>query len=238
MVSVRQRGPRLPKKPEVRCQNRRDPDAPRSTYQQSYWGNNAGSSRTPSHPARRTRTIWQCWPVPALSGLLPPTPAPSGAGCPQLHRPATTGSAVAVSHLHSNISASWRTDAGIKLDSVACDVLGKAARAMLEALIAGERDPAVLAELALTRMRPKIPELRLALEGGFSTHHALLLRTLLDHIDHLTAAIDRLNARVEAEVVPFSTSVDLLCTVPGLGPRTAWVFLAEAGADMARFPTG
>src|SRR3954447_20061743 len=163
MVSVRQRGPRLPKKPEVRCQNRRDPDAPRSTYQQSYWGNNAGSSRTPSHPARRTRTIWQCWPVPALSGLLPPTPAPSGAGCPQLHRPATIGSAVAVSPLHSNISASWRTDAGIKLDSVASDVLGTSARAMLEALIAGERDPAVLADFARTRL--KIPELRLALTG-------------------------------------------------------------------------
>src|SRR3954453_11860760 len=131
-----------------------------------------------------------------------PHPAPSGAGCPQLHRPATTGSAVAVSHLHSNISASWRTDAGIKLDSVASDVMGKSARAMLEALIAGERDPAVLADFAQTRMRVKIPELRLALEGGFSEHHALLLRMLLDHIDHLTAAIDRLDAQVKAEVAP------------------------------------
>jgi transposase len=128
-------------------------------------------------------------------------------------------------------------DAGIKLDSVASDVMGKSARAMLEALIAGERDPAVLADFAQTRMRLKIPELRLALEGGFSEHHALLLRMLLDHIDHLTAAIDRLDAQVEVEVTPFSTSVDLLRTIPGLGPRTAWVFLAEAGADMSRFPT-
>src|SRR4051794_5444010 len=125
-------------------------------------------------------------------------------------------------------------DAGIKLDSVASDVMGTSARAMLEALIAGERDPAVLADFAQTRMRLKIPELRLALEGGFSEHHALLLR-MLDHIDQLTAAIDRLDAQVEAEVAPFSTSVDLLCTIPGLGPRTAWVFLAEAGADMSRF---
>src|SRR4051794_26854060 len=125
----------------------------------------------------------------------------------------------------------------IKLDSVVSDVLGTAARAMLEELIAGERDRAVLAELARTRMRLKIPELRLALEGGFSEHHALLLRMLLDHIDHLTAAIEKLDAQVEAEVAPFSTSVDLLCTIPGLGPRTAWVFLAEAGADMSRFPT-
>jgi transposase len=128
-------------------------------------------------------------------------------------------------------------DAGIKLDSVASDVMGTSARAMLEALIAGERDPVVLADFAQTRMRLKIPELRLALEGGFSAHHALLLRTLLDHIDHLTAAIERLDAQVEAEVAPFSRVVDLLCTIPGLGPRTAWVFLAEAGADMSRFPT-
>ncbi len=128
-------------------------------------------------------------------------------------------------------------DAGIKLDSVVSDVLGKAARQMIEALIDGERDPHVLAELALTRMRPKIPELRLALEGGFSDHHALLLRTLLDHIDHLTAAIDRLDAQVEAEAAPFSAAIDLLCTIPGIGPRTAWVIVAEVGVDMSRFPS-
>src|SRR3954464_7682243 len=128
-------------------------------------------------------------------------------------------------------------DAGIKLDSVASDVMGKSARAMLEALIAGERDPAVLADFAQTRMRVKIPELRLALEGGFSEHHALLLRMLLDHIDHLTAAVDRLHAQVEAEIAPFSQAVELLGTIPGLGPRTAWVILAEAGADMTRFPS-
>ena len=69
----------------------------------------AGSSRTPLRPACPTRTIWQCWPVPALSGLLPPSPAPPGSGCPQLHRPAATGSAVKVSHPHSNHCASRRT---------------------------------------------------------------------------------------------------------------------------------
>jgi integrase len=69
----------------------------------------AGSSRTPLHSASRTQTIWQCWPVPALSGLLPPSPAPPGSGCPQLHRPAATGSAAKVFHLPSNHSASRRT---------------------------------------------------------------------------------------------------------------------------------
>src|SRR4051812_16672830 len=125
-------------------------------------------------------------------------------------------------------------DAGIELDSVVSDVLGKAARAMLEELIAGERDPTVLAR---TRMRPKIPELRLALEGGFSEHHALLLRTLLDHIDHLTVAIERLDTQVETEAAPFSAAVDLLGSIPGIGRRTAWVIVAEMGTDMSRFPT-
>src|SRR3954462_9399975 len=86
-------------------------------------------------------------------------------------------------------------------------------------------------------MRVKIPELRRALEGGFSEHHALLLRMLLDHIDHLSAAVGRLDAQVEAEIAPFAKAVELLGTIPGLGPRTAWVILAEAGPDMTRFPT-
>src|SRR3954452_3678902 len=124
-------------------------------------------------------------------------------------------------------------DAGIKLDSVASDVMGTSARAMLEELIAGERDPAVLADFAQTWMRLKIPELRLALEGGFSEHHALLLRMLLDHIDHLTAAVDRLDAQVKAEIAPFAKAVELLGTIPGVGPRTAWVLLAESGSPGA-----
>jgi transposase len=128
-------------------------------------------------------------------------------------------------------------DAGIKLDSVVSDVLGKAARRMIEALIAGERDPAVLAEMALTRMRPKIPDLRLALEGGFAEHHALLLRTHLSHIDHLSAAIESLDTQVEAEIAPFCRQLERLTTIPGIGPRTARVIIAEIGADMSRFPT-
>ena len=77
-------------------------------------------------------------------------------------------------------------DAGIKLDSVATDLQGVACRRMIEALIGGERDPEVLADMALTRMRPKIPELREALVGRFDEHHALLARMHLDHMDELT----------------------------------------------------
>lgn len=128
-------------------------------------------------------------------------------------------------------------DAGIKLDSVVSDILGKAARMMLEALVAGERDVEVLAEMALTRMRPRIPELRLALEGGFSEHHAFMLRTHLDHVDHLDAQIAAIETRLEAEFAPFSEHLERLCSIVGIGKRTAQVVIAEIGVDMGRFPT-
>lgn len=128
-------------------------------------------------------------------------------------------------------------DAGIKLDSVVSDVLGVSSRQMLEALIAGERDPKVLADMARTRMRPKIADLRLALEGGFEQHHALMLRLHLDHVDQLTAAITRLDAEVDRVIAPFSEQHRRLTTIPGVGRRTAEVVIAEIGVDMSRFPT-
>ena len=85
------------------------PDPPGSSRCRIKGPSRIGSSSTPLHPARRTQAIWQYWPVPALSGLLRPSPAPPGSGCPQLHRPAATGSAAKVSHLHSNHCASRRT---------------------------------------------------------------------------------------------------------------------------------
>ena len=127
--------------------------------------------------------------------------------------------------------------AGIKLDSVVSDVMGKSARAMLGALIAGERDAEVMAEMALRRMRPKIAELRLALEGRFSDHHALMLSMHLAHIDHLTAAIERLDAETDREIAPFAEAVRRLSTIPGIADRTAQVVIAEIGVDMTRFPT-
>ena len=128
-------------------------------------------------------------------------------------------------------------DAGIKLDSVVSDVMGKSPRQMLDSLIAGERDPEALAQMARTRMRPKIPELRLALEGRFGEHHALMARMHLDHIDHLSVAIERLDEEVEREIDPFDEHVDRLCTIPGIGKRTAEVIVAEIGVEMSRFPT-
>src|SRR5215204_3373398 len=101
-------------------------------------------------------------------------------------------------------------DAGIKLDSVASDVLGMSGRAMLDRLVAGERDPEVLAELALGRLRSKIPALRRALRGRFCDHHALLIRLALAHLDQLDAAIVELDTRVDAVIAPFAAVRDRL----------------------------
>ncbi len=128
-------------------------------------------------------------------------------------------------------------DAGIKLDSVVSDVLGKSARQMLDALVAGQRDPVVLAEMARTRMRPKIGDLRLALEGGFDDHHALMLRLHLHHVDQLSASIDDLDVQVDRLMRPFVEQHRRLTTAPGVGKRTAEVIIAEIGVDMSRFPT-
>jgi transposase len=128
-------------------------------------------------------------------------------------------------------------DAGIKLDSVASSVLGASGRAMLSALIAGERDPKVLAELAKGRLRSKLPELREALRGRFTDHHALLLGMILDHITYLETAIAQLDARVEVVIAPFAEARDRLSTITGIGPRAAECIIAEIGVDMTAFPT-
>jgi transposase len=128
-------------------------------------------------------------------------------------------------------------DAAIKLGSVASQTLSASGRAMLEALLAGERDPVVLADLAKGRMRDKIPQLVRALQGRFGQHHAVLLRVLLDHVDHLDAAVARLDAQIEATISPFAEHVERLCTIPGVARRTAETILAEIGADMSVFPT-
>lgn len=128
-------------------------------------------------------------------------------------------------------------DAGIKLSAVASDIMGVSGRAMLEALISGERDPAGLADLAKRRLRHKIPELTDALQGRFGEHHAFLARMHLDLIDQHTAAIEKLTDRIEVVIEPFQGFHHLICTIPGISTLTADVILAETGGDMTRFPT-
>jgi len=128
-------------------------------------------------------------------------------------------------------------DAGIKLTSVASKVWSKSSRAMTEMLISGDTDPAVLAELAKGRMRPKIPALIEALECRWLTYHSVVARQILAHIDFLDATIDTLNTEIVECVAPFRAAVELLTTIPGVSTLTAQTIIAEAGADMTRFPT-
>jgi transposase len=112
--------------------------------------------------------------------------------------------------------AGCRVDALIKLGTVATDIMGVSGRAMLEALIAGQRDPKVLAELARGRMRGKRGALVQALTGRFDDHHAELARMLLDHYDALTAQLDRLTARIQELIAAI-----LAAQVPGDGDGAA-----------------
>jgi transposase len=128
-------------------------------------------------------------------------------------------------------------DAGVKLSSVASDITGVSSRLMLQALVDGQRDPAVLADLAKRRLRVKIPELTEALNGRFNEHHAFLARMYLDTIDQRTRQIDELNTRIEVAMEPFRSFCELIGTIPGIGQRCTEVIVAETGADMDIFPT-
>ena len=128
-------------------------------------------------------------------------------------------------------------DAGIKLASFTSKVLTKSGREMIDALIAGQRDPAILAEMAKGRMRSKIPELTEALDGRFNAHHAMLCSIMLARIDQADKIIEQLSERVVELQAPHEAAVQLLIGIPGVSYRTAQVILAEIGTDMSRFPT-
>src|SRR5205823_3421436 len=128
-------------------------------------------------------------------------------------------------------------DAQTKLSVVASDIFGVSGRAMLAALIAGERDPKVLAQLARRRLRAKLSQLEEAFHGRFSDHHAFLLDTMLGRIDQASADIAVLEAHIEAEIAPFQAAADRLDEITGVGRAAAQVLIAELGTDMGRFPT-
>ena len=128
-------------------------------------------------------------------------------------------------------------DAGIKIDSVASKLLIKSGRKMIAALIAGERNPGRLADLAEGVLRRKTDELQMACDGRFTDSHGQMCRLHLDAYDHLTAKIAELDQLVAAAAAPFAPVIARLVTIPGIGQRTAEVIVAETGADMTRFAT-
>jgi transposase len=127
--------------------------------------------------------------------------------------------------------------ANVKLSSVASDVLGASGRAMLRALIAGERDAQVLAGLAKGTLRKKMDQLIPSLTGRFLQRHAFLLRQMLDHVEFIDSQIATIDREVERVCVPFDVPLQLLQSTPGVGARTAQVIVAEIGCDMNQFPT-
>lgn len=127
--------------------------------------------------------------------------------------------------------------ANIKLGDVVANVAGVSGRQMLEALVAGEEEPAVLAQLARGRLRDKLPQLERALTGRVGAHQRFVLARQLAHLDFLDASIATVSAEIGERLRPFAAEQAQLETIPGVGPRTAETLLAEVGADLGRFPT-
>lgn len=128
-------------------------------------------------------------------------------------------------------------DACIKLSVVASDIFGVSGRAMMAALIAGERDPKVLAQLARSRMRTKIGRLEEAFNGHFNAHHGFLLTRMLARLDGIDADIAVLDEQIEVYLAPFAAAAARLDEIPGIGAVAAAIILAEIGTDMSVFPT-
>lgn len=128
-------------------------------------------------------------------------------------------------------------DAGVKLSTVASDVLGVSGRAMLTALVEGTTDPTILADLARGKLRRKLPALRRALHGRFRPHHAFLVQQILAKIDFLDETLDQLLTEIGQRLVPFDSMLGNLDTIPGVDRITAITIVAETGGDMQRFET-
>jgi transposase len=189
-------------------------------------------------PGRKTDTIDAAWLALLLSrGLLqasfvPPQPIRELRDLTRYRKALTKERTSEVNRIHKTLE-----DAGVKLSSVATDVMGASGRDMMRALIVGVADPEAMAELARGKLRAKLPALKKALTSRFREHHAFLLERMLAHIDDLEADIAAITQRIEAAIAPFEPQLVLLESIPGVGRHTAQVILAEIGTDMAVFPT-
>src|SRR5207248_2076406 len=127
--------------------------------------------------------------------------------------------------------------ANIKLAAVASSIVGKSAREMLNALVAGATDPTALAQLARGRLREKLPQLEQALQGHFAAHQQFLVAQHLAHLDYLDEVIERLSLEIGERLRPFDEMLGQLETIPGVGRRAAEIVVAEMGTDLSRFPS-
>lgn len=189
-------------------------------------------------PGRKTDTIDAAWLAQLLAhGLLRASfvPPPRIRDLRELtrYRKALIGEHTRqVNRVHKTLE-----DAGVKLATVASDIMGVSGRQMLRALIAGVTDPDALAELAKGRLRAKVPQLRKALTARFRDHHSFVLQGMLAHIEELESDIEALSVRISVVIAPFADKLELLMTIPGVGRKAAEVIIAETGGDMEVFPT-
>ena len=166
------------------------------------------------------------------SSLVPPAPIRDLRDLTRYRKHQSQDRAREVNRLHRVLE-----DAGIKLSTVATDVMGVSGRAMLDALLAGTTDPAVLANLARGKLRKKLPALRQALLGRFRAHHGFLIGQILAKIDFLDEGIDQLTEAIDRLVTPFEPMLTQLDTIPGVNRKGAITILAETGGDMTHFST-
>ena len=189
-------------------------------------------------PGRKTDVQDCVWIAQLLEhGLLrgsfvPPAPIRELRDLTRYRKTITQERSRAINRLHKALE-----DADIKLASVATDVLGVSGRAMLEALVRGNTDPDVLADLARGALRKKLPALRQALSGRFHPHHAFLVSQILAHVDYVEEAIEAVSQQIDVVIAPFTSALERLSTIPGVKKRTAEVILAEIGPDMSTFPS-
>jgi transposase len=189
-------------------------------------------------PGRKTDAIDACWIAELLShGLLrasfvPPKPIRRLRDLTRYRKQLIRERSREVNRIHKLLE-----DAGVKLAGVATDIMGASGRAMMEALIRGERDPEALADLAQKRLRAKLPELHRALAARFEDHHAFLLRRMLTRVEQIDQDIASISERIEALTAPFAQAIDLLSTIPGVRCRSAEAIVGEIGLDMTVFPS-
>src|SRR5689334_10734706 len=198
----------------------------------------ANAAQVKSVPGRKTDVNDATWPAELLAhGLIRPSFVPDAPTAELRALLRTRKQLVRERAGHVQRLQKTLEDANVKLDAVLADLLGASGRAMLEALAAGESDPAALAALAHPRLAAAPERLREALRGRVTAHHRFLLRLHLDQVDALGAAIERVDREVEAHLAPFRAAVELLAPIPGVGALAARVIVAEIGTDMGRFPT-
>ncbi|TNC93328.1 MAG: transposase IS116/IS110/IS902 family protein [Stygiobacter sp.] len=197
----------------------------------------ANAAHVKNVPGRKTDVNDATWLAELLAhGLIRPSFVPDTATEEMRTLLRTRKQLVREKASHTQRLQKTLEDANIKLDSVISDVLGLSGRAMIEALIGGETDPAVLAGLA-RRLKAPDNKLQAALRGRVTRHHRFLLRLHLNQIDALDAAMAEIDAEVEAHLAPFRTAIRLLTSIPGISNLGAQVIVSEIGTDMDRFPT-